>query len=113
DDNDIVEATVKINVSDEQFHTAANGNGPVSALDHALRKGLETIYPDIHDIHLTDYKVRVLDSKEGPDAMVRVHIESTDGEDSWGTVGVSTNIIEASWSALVDSFEYKLLKSLK
>ena len=113
DDNVIVEATVKINVSEEEFHTAANGNGPVSALDHALRKGLETIYPDIHDIHLTDYKVRVLDSKEGPDAMVRVHIESTDGEDSWGTVGVSTNIIEASWSALVDSFEYKLLKSLK
>jgi len=112
DEKVIVEATVKINVNGEQFHTAADGNGPVSALDHALRKGLEKIYPEIHDIHLTDYKVRVLDSKEGPDAMVRVHIESTDGESSWGTVGVSTNIIEASWRALVDSFEFKLLKSL-
>lgn len=111
DEKVIVEATVKINVNNEKFHTAADGNGPVSALDHALRKGLETLYPEIHNIHLTDYKVRVLNSKEGPDAMVRVHIESTDGEDSWGTVGVSTNIIEASWSALVDSFEYKLLKS--
>ena len=111
DEKVIVEATVKINVNNEKFHTAADGNGPVSALDHALRKGLETLYPEIHSIHLTDYKVRVLNSKEGPDAMVRVHIESTDGEDSWGTVGVSTNIIEASWSALVDSFEYKLLKS--
>ncbi len=107
----IVEATVKINVNDEKFHTAAEGNGPVSALDHALRKALSTIYPQIVNIHLRDYKVRVLNSSEGPEAMVRVHIDSSDGEESWGTVGVSTNIIEASWSALVDSFEYKLLKS--
>ena len=110
DERVIVEATVKINLNGEIFHTAADGNGPVSALDHALRKGLERHYPEIHKIHLTDYKVRVLNSSEGPDAMVRVLIESTDGENTWGTVGVSTNLIEASWSALIDSLEYKLLK---
>ena len=110
DDQVIVEATVKVNVNEEIFHTAAMGNGPVSALDHALRKALENIYPEINAIHLTDYKVRVLNSNGGPDAMVRVLIESTDGENSWGTVGVSTNIIEASWRALIDSIEYKLLK---
>jgi 2-isopropylmalate synthase len=110
DDKVIVEATVKINLNGEVFHTAADGNGPVSALDHALRKGLEKHYPEIHKIHLTDYKVRVLNSSEGPDAMVRVLIESTDGESTWGTVGVSTNLIEASWRALIDSLEYKLLK---
>jgi 2-isopropylmalate synthase len=110
DERVIVEATVKINLNGTIFHTAADGNGPVSALDHALRKGLESHYPEINKIQLRDYKVRVLNSDEGPDAMVRVLITSTDGESSWGTVGVSTNLIEASWRALVDSFEYKLLK---
>lgn len=106
----IVEATIKINIDGQIFHTAAEGNGPVSALDAALRKSLKTIYPGIQQLHLTDYRVRVLDSTVGTDALVRVIIQSTDGKDSWGTVGVSSNIIEASWDALIDSIEYKLLK---
>ena len=110
DDSVIVEATVKLDVDGEIYHTVANGNGPVSALDHAMRRALELKFPEINSIHLSDYKVRVLDSTEGPESMVRVLIESTDGRHSWGTVGLSTNIIEASWNALLDSFEYKLLK---
>ncbi|MFA5928024.1 MAG: citramalate synthase [Candidatus Margulisiibacteriota bacterium] len=110
DDKITVEATIKLLVEGQSVHTAAEGNGPVSALDHALRKALEKKYPAIKEIRLTDYKVRVLNSKTGTDALVRVIIESTDGTDTWGTVGVSTNIIEASWDALVDSLEYKLLK---
>ena len=108
-DQDItVEATIKISIDDETYHTVAEGNGPVSALDGALRKALEVCYPQIHSIHLVDYKVRVLNTAEGADAMVRVLIESSDGATSWGTVGVSTNVVEASWKALVDSLEYKL-----
>ena len=106
-----VEATIKLLVDGKLIHTAAEGNGPVSALDHALRKALEDSCPAIKNIHLTDYKVRVLNSKTGTDALVRVLIESTDGTEVWGTVGVSSNIIEASWDALVDSLEYKLLRS--
>ena len=103
------EATIKIKVGDREVHTAADGDGPVYALDSALRKALETFYPAIAKIELTDYKVRVLDAEEGTGAKVRVHIESTDGHNTWGTVGVSSNIIEASWQALVDSVEYGLL----
>ena len=106
-----VEATIKLLISGKSVHTAAEGNGPVSALDHALRKALEDSYPALKEIRLTDYKVRVLNSKSGTDALVRVIIESTDGPNVWGTVGVSSNIIEASWDALVDSLEYKLLRS--
>jgi len=113
DDAVIVEATIKISFNDKIYHTAAEGNGPVSALDNALRKALESIYPSLKTLHLTDYKVRVLDSAEGTGALVRVLIESTDGSDSWGTVGVGTNLIEASWNALIDSIEYKLLKDEK
>ncbi|MBI2870286.1 MAG: citramalate synthase [Candidatus Omnitrophica bacterium] len=105
------EATIKVNVDGREEHTAAEGEGPVNALDHALRKALKSFYPQIADMHLTDYKVRVLDAKAGTAAKVRVFIESSDQEGTWSTVGVSENIIEASWQALVDAIEYKLLKT--
>ena len=104
---------IKILVSGKVEITAAQGDGPVHALDRALRKALEVFYPVLKDVYLTDYKVRVLDQKEASAAKVRVLIESTDGEESWTTVGVSTDIIDASWIALVDSIEYKLLKDAK
>ncbi len=104
------EAVIKLRVDGTEEHTAAEGSGPVSALDRALRKSLTTFFPCIGDVRLTDYKVRVLNSEDGTDAKVRVLIESSDGQDSWGTVGVSENIIEASWQALVDSITYKLKK---
>ena len=108
-----VEATIKINVDGSIFHTVAEGNGPVSALNGALRKALASKFPVIDTVRLVDYKVRVMNSVAGADAMVRVLIESTDGITSWGTVGVSTNVVEASWKALVDSLEFKLLESNK
>jgi 2-isopropylmalate synthase len=104
------EAVIKLRVDGKEEHTAAEGVGPVSALDRALRKSLTTFFPGIKDIRLTDYKVRVLNPKGATDAKVRVLIESSDGHDTWGTVGVSENIIEASWQALVDSITYKLKK---
>lgn len=103
------EAIVKITIGGEPIHTAAEGNGPVNALDNALRKALERNYPCIHDMHLTDYKVRVLNENNTTAAKVRVLIESTDGHNTWSTVGVSSNVIEASWEALVDSFRYALI----
>lgn len=106
-------AQVKIGVDGEVSITAGEGDGPVHALDVALRKGLERFYPGVKEIRLTDFKVRVLDSKSATAAKVRVLIESTDGEDSWTTVGVSTDLIEASWIALVDSFEYKLITDIE
>jgi 2-isopropylmalate synthase len=105
----ITEATVKVRVNDQSLHTVAEGNGPVNALDNALRKALEEVYPRLKQIWLTDYRVRVLNERRGTGAKVRVLIESTDGTQSWGTVGVSTNLIEASWRALVDSIEYGLM----
>ncbi|MBE3577199.1 MAG: citramalate synthase [Limnochordales bacterium] len=105
------EATIKVRVGDRVLHTAADGDGPVNALDNALRKALEEVYPELARFKLTDYKVRVLDEKKGTAATVRVLIESADNGRRWGTVGVSSNIIEASWQALVDSIEYGLLKS--
>ncbi|MGA2984536.1 MAG: citramalate synthase [Terriglobia bacterium] len=104
------EAVIKLRVDGREEHTAAEGVGPVSALDRALRKSLTTFFPCIKDIRLTDYKVRVLNPKGATDAKVRVLIESSDGHDTWGTVGVSENLIEASWQALVDSITYKLKK---
>lgn len=104
------EATVKVRVEGVEEHTTAEGDGPVNALDTALRKALTQFYPRLAEMHLTDFKVRVLDEKAGTAAKVRVLIQSQDAHDSWGTVGVSENIIEASWQALVDSIEYKLLK---
>jgi len=94
-------------------HTAAEGNGPVNALDTALRRALTRFYPRIDEVRLLDYKVRVLGDGEGSAAPVRVLIESGDAEARWGTVGVSLNVVEASWQALVDSFEYKLYKDAK
>ena len=102
------EATVKLRVGEETHHTVAEGNGPVSALDHALRKALEKDFPRISEVRLVDFKVLILESNLGTDAITRVRVESTDGERTWGTMGVSDNVIEASWEALVDSVEYKL-----
>lgn len=104
------EATVKLNLNGEMVHTAADGNGPVNALDNALRKALETYYPCIANMHLTDYKVRVLDDNGATAAKVRVLIESSYNGEKWSTVGVSTNVIEASWEALADSIRYLLWK---
>ena len=102
------EATVKLLVSGTHRHEVAEGDGPVNALDAALRKALEVAYPALARMHLLDYKVRVINAQEGTAAKVRVSIESTDGESVWGTVGVSENVIEASWLALADSFHYFL-----
>ncbi|HAG06743.1 MAG TPA: citramalate synthase [Peptococcaceae bacterium] len=104
------EAIIKLRVRDQVVHTAAEGNGPVNAIDNALRKALEEFYPAIKKMKLNDYKVRVLNEKAGTGAVVRVLIETGDGKHSWSTVGVSANIIEASWQALADSFAYGLLK---
>lgn len=104
------EATVQIEVDGEISHSAAVGNGPVNALDGALRKSLIPFYPELKEIELVDYKVRVIAGDKGTGSVVRVLIESTDGKDRWGTVGVSHNIIEASYQALVDSLSYKLYK---
>jgi 2-isopropylmalate synthase len=104
----VAEATVRVRVKGMLEHTAAAGNGPVNALDHALRKALEEFYPGLREMKLLDYKVRILDESMGTGAKTRVLITSGDGEETWGTVGVAENIIEASWQALVDSIEYKL-----
>ncbi len=104
------QATIKISVGGEEELTAAEGNGPVNALDHALRKALTKFYPQIREMHLVDFKVRTLEGSEGTAAGVRVLLDSTDGKEIWSTIGVSENIIEASWQALVDSIEYKLSK---
>ena len=107
------EATIMLEVGGEMVHTAALGDGPVNALDKALRKALTKFYPHLADMWLNDYKVRVLASEHGTGAKVRVLIESSDNESSWGTVGVSHDILEASWQALVDSITYKLMKDEK
>ncbi len=111
-DNQVIsEATIKVVVDGKgEQHTAAEGNGPVNALDNALRKALEPFYGQMREMHLSDFKVRILDAKAGTQAKTRVLIESRDKEDTWNTVGVDANIIEASWQALVDSVEYKLMK---
>lgn len=106
----VTEATVKLRVQDHVVHTVAEGNGPVNALDNALRKALEQFFPAIREMYLSDYKVRVLSEHEATASKVRVLIESTDGKDTWSTVGVSTNVIEASWEALLDSMKYILLR---
>lgn len=107
------EATIMMKVGGKTEHTAAQGTGPVNALDNALRKALDKFYPELKEVKLHDYKVRVLTAGKGTSARVRVLIESGDEKNRWGTVGVSENIIEASWQALVDSIEYKLLKEEK
>lgn len=109
----VTEATVKLRVGDKTQHVVGEGDGPVNALDAALRKSLENFYPVLRELRLIDYKVRVVNAKAGTAARVRVIIESRDKNSIWGTVGVSENIIEASWKALVDSVEYKLQKDRK
>lgn len=104
------EATIRLEVGGEEVHTAALGEGPVNALDKALRKALTRFYPDLNEMTLEDYKVRVLSGEHGTGAKVRVLIQSRDKNSEWGTVGVSHDIIEASWQALVDSITYKLMK---
>ena len=101
---------VKVEVDGREMHTASNGDGPVNALDNALRKALLEFYPEIGIVRLNDYKVRVVDQQSGTGSIVRVLIESTDGDQTWTTVGSSENIIEASWIALSDSLEWWLLK---
>ena len=106
----VSEATIKVRVNNEVEHSVAEGDGPVNALDTALRKVLVRFYPDIATVALTEFRVRILDPQEATAAKTRVIIESGDGQETWGTVGVSGNIIEASWEALVDSVEYKLFR---
>jgi len=102
------EATVKLHAGGERLVVVGEGNGPVNALDHALREAIERVYPDVARFHLTDFRVRILDSGHGTDAVTRVLIETSDGKESWVTVGVGANIIEASWQALIDALTYGL-----
>lgn len=110
-ENAICEATVKVRVGEKIAHTVAEGDGPVNALDGALRLALQNFFPMLEKVRLTDYKVRILEGIAGTAAKIRVLVNSSDGVDEWGTVGVSTNIIEASLQALVDSMEYALMKN--
>jgi 2-isopropylmalate synthase len=105
------QAIVKGRANGDSFHEIAEGNGPVNALDQALRKAIGARYPSLQHVHLTDYKVRVLDTHRGTGAITRVLIDSTDGEESWTTIGVGENIIEASWQALEDSLVFGLLRA--
>ncbi len=111
-DDLISEATIKVNVEGQEYHTAADGNGPVNALDNALKKALVHFYPEIGEISLSDFKVRII-AQAGTASIVRVLTESHDNESSWGTIGAHGNIIVASWEALVDSYIFKLLKNKK
>jgi 2-isopropylmalate synthase len=113
DGQPVTEATVKVRVGDETMHTVSEGDGPVNALDGALRKALLPFYPRLAEMHLEDYKVRVVNARAETAARVRVVIEWRDRSTVWGTVGVSENIIEASWLALADAFEYKLFKDVE
>jgi 2-isopropylmalate synthase len=107
----LAEATVKVEVAGEVLHTAADGNGPVNALDAALRKALRAFYPQLDGVHLYDYKVRILDGDSATAARTRVIIDSSDGTREWSTMGSDTNIIAASAQALADSLEYAIWKS--
>src|SRR5205823_8646049 len=100
------EATIKIWVDGERYVRTAEGNGPVNALDRALRAAIAEIYPHLEDIDLVNFKVRILDETKGTGAVTRVLLDASDGHEEWGSIGVSENIIEASWEALVDSLEY-------
>jgi 2-isopropylmalate synthase len=109
--NSTCEATVKVRVGDKRAHTVSDGDGPVNALDAALRTALIRFFPALEKVQLTDYKVRIIDTGTGTAAKTRVLLQSTDGQEEWSTVGVSENIVEASLEALVDSMEYALLKT--
>jgi 2-isopropylmalate synthase len=106
----VTEATIKVHVAGERVICTAEGNGPVNALDAALRKAIVSKYPHLADIELVNYKVRILDETKGTGAVTRVLLDASDGDDSWGSIGVSENIIEASWEALVDSIEFGMLR---
>ncbi len=107
------EATVKVHVGGERFLETAEGNGPVNALDKALRRAIQRKFPEVRDIHLINYSVRILDEDKGTAAKTRVLLDSSDGRENWGSVGVSDNVVEASWQALVDSISYGLLRGRK
>jgi 2-isopropylmalate synthase len=106
----VVEATIKIHVGGERIISTAEGNGPVNALDSALRQAIVGKYPHLADIELVNYKVRILDETKGTGAITRVLLDASDGEESWGSIGVSENVVEASWEALVDSIEFGMLR---
>jgi 2-isopropylmalate synthase len=106
----VSEATVKLTAGGERFVATAEGNGPVNALDHALRKALMPVYPELERLELVDFKVRILDAAHGTDAITRVLIETSDHATTWETVGIGANIVEASWEALVDGLTYGLLR---
>ena len=108
--NVTTEATVKLTVDGQTEHIVSEGDGPVDALYNALRNSLDRFYPNIRDMHLFDYKVRIVNAGAATAAKIRVVIETRDKESVWGTVGVSENIVDASWKALVDSIDYKILK---
>jgi 2-isopropylmalate synthase len=110
DKSPLTEATIRLYVDGQEEHTASMGEGPVNALDRAMRKALIRFYPRLEEMELIDYKVRVLSGEHGTQAKVRVLVESRDKTSQWGTVGVSINIIEASWQALLDAINYKLMK---
>lgn len=112
DGRTISEATVKVHVEGDRYVETAEGNGPVNALDKALRMAIERKFPGVHDIHLVNYRVRILDEDRGTAATTRVLIDSSDGHDTWGSVGVGENVVEASWQALVDSISYGLLHEM-
>ena len=105
----VSEATVRLTVDGQPCHTVAECVGPIGALDKALRLALENAYPQLKEMELRDYKVRILESRQGANSRTRVFIESGDGEDIWGTVGVSDNIVDASWEAINDAVNFKLL----
>ena len=107
----MTEATVKVHIGDRRVVATAEGNGPVNALDTALRSALDGDFPALERVHLTDYKVRVLDTNKGTGAATRVLIDSSDGDSTWTTIGVNENIIEASWQALLDSIHFGLLRA--
>jgi 2-isopropylmalate synthase len=111
DGNAVCEATIKIHVGGERIISTAEGNGPVNALDSALRQAIAKTHPHLADIELVNYKVRILDEDKGTGAVTRVLLDASDGEESWGSIGVSENIIEASWDALVDSIEFGMLRA--
>jgi 2-isopropylmalate synthase len=104
------EATIKVHVDGDRLINTAEGNGPVNALDRALRQAIQSKYPQLENIHLVNYRVRILDEDRGTAAVTRVLLDSSNGRDSWGSVGVSENVVEASWQALVDSIVYGLLR---
>jgi 2-isopropylmalate synthase len=109
DGRTVVEATIKVHVNGDRIISTAEGNGPVNALDTALRLAITRKYPRLDEISLVNYRVRILDENKGTGAATRVLLDASDGDESWGSIGVSQNIIEASWEALVDSIEYGML----